>query len=194
MKALALIAGCLLFLMPSLVSGKQRRGLELVLYFPFNEGKGKTTQDLSRFRNSGKLEGEWDWRKGKFGNALYLCRELSCGGEPGLVQTPQHEIFAFEEGEEITLMAWIHVDPAHVGLKLVPAGLHGRARLSITALEGLLDTACVSEKAGLDRQTDTQANYGLRTGWIVWIHPLFFIETRQIGTFIVSRGYGTRYH
>ena len=153
MKALALIAGCLLFLMPSLVSGKQRRGLELVLYFPFNEGKGKTTQDLSRFRNSGKLEGEWDWRKGKFGNALYLCRELSCGQDPGLVQTPQHEIFAFEAGEEITIMAWINVDPAHVGEKLVGA----RAII-------------------YNRPREAQANYGLRMDRV---DPSFFYRDNE---------------
>ena len=103
MKALVLIAGFLLFLMPSLVSGKQRRGLDLVLYLPFDGAQGKTAKDLSRFRNHAKLEGKVDWRKGKFGKALYFCRELACGRELGLARTPQHEIFAFEVGDEITL-------------------------------------------------------------------------------------------
>ena len=153
MKALVLIAGFLLFLMPSLVSGKQRRGLDLVLYFPFDEGKGKTTQDLSRFRNNGKLEGRGAWRKGKFGNALYLCREVSCGGEPGLVQTPQHEIFAFGEGEEITLTAWINVDPAHVGIKL-------------TGTRAII----------YNRPQGTQANYGLRMDRV---DPSFFYRDEK---------------
>lgn len=121
MKALAIIRGFLLFLMPSLASGKQRRGLELALYFPFNEVKGRTTKDLSQFRNNGKLHGKGAWCKGKFGNAFYLCRAVSCGADPGLVQTPQHEIFAFEAGEEITIMAWIYADPAYVGAKLTGA-------------------------------------------------------------------------
>ena len=72
MKALVFIVGFLLFLMPSLVSGKQRRGLDLVLYYPFDEVRGRATKDLSRFRNDGQLQGKWAWRKGKFGHALYF--------------------------------------------------------------------------------------------------------------------------
>ena len=152
MKALALITGFLLFLMPSLVSGKQRRGLELVLYYPFDGAQGKTTKDLSRFRNDAKLEGRVEWRKGKFGKALYFCRELACGREPGLARTPQHERFAFEKGDKITLMAWINVDPAHVGLKLVGA----RAII-------------------YNRPRDTQANYGLRMDRV---DPSFFYRDK----------------
>ena len=153
MKALALIAGFLLFLMPSLVSGKQRRGLDLVLYYPFDEIRGRATKDLSRFRNDGLLQGKGAWRKGKFGHALYFCREVACGADSGIVQTPQHKIFAFGAGDEITLMAWINVDPANVGEKLVGA----RAII-------------------YNRPRDTQANYGLRMDRV---DPSFFYRDNE---------------
>lgn len=153
MKALAVIAGFLLFLIPSLGSGKQRRGLDLVLYYPFDEIKGRTTKDLSRFRNDGEVHGKGTWRKGKFGHALYFCREVACGAAPGLVQTPEHEIFAFEAGEEITLMAWINVDPANLGEKLMGA----RAII-------------------YNRPRDTHANYGLRMDRV---DPSFFYRDNE---------------
>lgn len=154
MKALTLIVAVLLLHLPSLADGKQRRGLDLVLYFTFDEGTGKTTKDLSRFRNHGNLEGKWKWHDGKFGKAIYLCREggFVCG-KPGLVRTPASDAFAMAGKAEITLMAWINVDPAHVGHKL----------------EG-------SRAIIYNRPQGNQANYGLRMDRV---DPSFFYRDKE---------------
>ena len=54
-----LIAGVLLILIP-LGDGKQRPGLELMLYYPLDEGGGRTVEDKSESEADGKLSaGEW---------------------------------------------------------------------------------------------------------------------------------------
>ena len=44
---------------------------EIVLYLPFDEGKGKTAKDTSEFKNDGTLH-QAKWAKGKYGNAVPL--------------------------------------------------------------------------------------------------------------------------
>ena len=116
MKALVLILSVLLFFLPSLVDGKIRAGLELILYLPFDEGVGKKTEELSEFGNDGQLEGNCKWVDGKFGKALYFITQL---GEPGLVRTSKHDIFAIEGKAEITLMAWVNVDASRPGFRAI---------------------------------------------------------------------------
>ena len=91
--------------------------------------------------------------KGNLDTLSIFCREVACGADPGLVQTPQHKSFAFEAGDEITLMAWINVDPANVGEKLVGA------------------CAII-----YNRPQDTQANYGLRMDRV---DPSFFYRDNE---------------
>ena len=106
------IAGVLLLLTPpSLVHGK-RDPKDLVLYLPFDEGRGKTAADMSEFENHGKLEGNWEWDDGKFGKAIRFTTD-----DPGLVRTPADKVFAFEGGDEITLMAWVSMDVARPGAR-----------------------------------------------------------------------------
>ena len=108
------IAGILLLLTPpSLVHGK-RNPQDLVLYLPFDEGRGNKVADLSEFGNHGKLEGNWKWDDGKFGQAI---RFVTNPGEPGMVRTPVDRVFAFEGGAEITLMAWVNMDAARPGAR-----------------------------------------------------------------------------
>ena len=42
----------------------------LIVYLSFDEGKGKTTKDVSGNKNDGTLEGPLKWEDGKFGKAL----------------------------------------------------------------------------------------------------------------------------
>ena len=87
------IAGVLLLLIPpSLVHGK-RDPKDLVLYIPFDEGKGKTVADISKSKNHGELEGNWEWDDGKFGKSIRFAIN-----NPGMVRTPADKVFAFEGG------------------------------------------------------------------------------------------------
>ena len=113
MRALALLIGVLLLLLPSLVQGKIRPGLELVLYLPFDEEGGKVVKDESKTKADGELVGTWKRVDGQIGKALYF---LHNPGPEGMVQTKKKDkAFAFEGGAEITLMAWINVDAARPG-------------------------------------------------------------------------------
>ena len=106
------IVGVLLLLTPpSFVHGK-RDPKDLVLYIPFDEGKGKIAEDISGFKNHGKLEGNWKWDEGKFGKAIRFSIN-----DPGMVRTPAHKIFLFEGGDEITIMAWVSMDVARPGAR-----------------------------------------------------------------------------
>lgn len=106
------IVGVLVLLTPpSLVHGK-RDPKDLVLYIPFDEGKGKTAADISEFKNHGKLEGNWKWDEGKFGKAIRFAIN-----DPGIVRTPVDDVFAFEGGDEITIMAWVSMDVARPGAR-----------------------------------------------------------------------------
>ena len=71
---------------------------------------------MSEFRNDGELEGNSKWVDGKFGKAVYFATNP---GEPGLVRTLKHNIFAFEDKAEITLMAWVSVDASRPGSRAI---------------------------------------------------------------------------
>ena len=129
-----IIAGVLLFLIPlSLVHGK-RDPKDLVLYMPFDEGKGKQAADMSKFENHGNLEGDWEWDDGKFGKAIRFSTD-----NPGLVRTPEDDVFAFEGGDEITLMAWVSMDVARPGARGIlynsPNGLKANYALRLETVD-----------------------------------------------------------
>ena len=110
--AVLFIAGVLLLLIPpSLVHGK-RDPKDLVLYIPFDEGRGKTAADISKSENHGELEGNWEWDDGKFGKSIRFTIN-----NPGMVRTPVDKVFAFEGGDEITIMAWVSMDVARPGAR-----------------------------------------------------------------------------
>ena len=71
----------------------------LVVYFPFEDGAGKTVKDMSGNGQDGILEGDTDWAKGKYGKGLNF------GGENGIVRVVHSRQFEFTEG--ITICAWI---------------------------------------------------------------------------------------
>jgi hypothetical protein len=112
MKALVLIIGVLLLLLPSLVQGKIRGELELLLYFPFDEDVGKVVKDKSDTEANGELVGNWKRVDGQIGKAVYF---LHNPGPEGMVRTKKDPVFAFEGEAEITLMAWVNVDAARPG-------------------------------------------------------------------------------
>ncbi|MDQ1329563.1 MAG: hypothetical protein QG641_2854 [Candidatus Poribacteria bacterium] len=73
---------------------------KLVLYFPFEEGKGITVNDASRSGNNGEIKGGAVWSQdGKYGNAL----EFNATDSYILVPTsPSLDITT-----KVTIMAWV---------------------------------------------------------------------------------------
>lgn len=76
----------------------------LVLYFPFDEGKGEIANDASGNGNNGKLMAQPKWVKGKDGSAL----EFSGGENQNYVEVPDNP--SLNPEMEITCMAWIYFD------------------------------------------------------------------------------------
>ena len=77
---------------------------ENVLYLPFDEDKGETAKDKSRFKNDDALH-KANWTKGKYGDALSLS-----GEKGGWVEVPDSP--SLDITDEITLMAWVY--PTHI--------------------------------------------------------------------------------
>ncbi|MBD3181699.1 hypothetical protein GF312_05365, partial [Candidatus Poribacteria bacterium] len=90
------IVSIFLCLLTPIVNANLEEGL--VLYLPFDEGEGDTTQDLSPNGFVGTIE-KAEWGEGKFGNALIF------GGDGAFVEVPYNEAFDFKEG--ITMAAWV---------------------------------------------------------------------------------------
>ena len=61
--SLLILAG--LVLMPFSATALDLKDKELLLYLPFNEGKGKAAEDLSPHGNDGELNGDAGWTDGK---------------------------------------------------------------------------------------------------------------------------------
>ena len=74
----------------------------LVLYFPFDEGKGDIANDASGNNNNGKLIENPKWVEGKYGFAL----EFSGTENKNHVEVPDNP--SFNPQKEITCMAWIY--------------------------------------------------------------------------------------
>ena len=74
-----------LVLMPFSATALDLKDKELLLYLPFNEGKGKAMEDLSPHGNDAELVGDADWVDGKFGKALEF-------GQAGEVKAPYIEL------------------------------------------------------------------------------------------------------
>ena len=64
----------------------------LVVYFDFEEGTGKTVNDLSGNDTHGKLEGDTGWTEGKFGKAVTF------DGKNGIIRVEHSKDFEFVDG------------------------------------------------------------------------------------------------
>ena len=64
----------------------------LVVYFNFEEGTGKTVNDLSGNDTHGKLEGDTGWTEGKFGKAVKF------DGKNGIIRVEHSKDFEFVDG------------------------------------------------------------------------------------------------
>jgi hypothetical protein len=91
-----LVSITFLFIFISLVEADIMDGL--VLYLPFDEGKGDVTQDMSPNKFTGVITGA-KWGKGKFGNALTF------DGDGDFVEIPFNKAFDIKGG--ITMAAWV---------------------------------------------------------------------------------------
>ena len=107
MKTPFLIASLfLLLLWPALIEGKDKP--EILLYLPFDEGKGQLTADESGLGNKTEIF-KAKWVQGKFGKALEF------GRKGQYARTKAHPSFAFKAKDEITVMAWIKQATAELG-------------------------------------------------------------------------------
>jgi len=75
----------------------------LVLYLPFNEGKGKVAKDASGNGNDGELRGNSDWVEGQYGKAVHLHQVPD-----ELVEVPHSD--SLDIRKEITLELWARVN------------------------------------------------------------------------------------
>ena len=78
-------------------SAKELPGL--VVYFDFDEGKGKVANDLSGLENHGKMKGGVSWGEGKYGGGMEF------DGGDGTVEVEDNDTLHFVEG--LTITAWI---------------------------------------------------------------------------------------
>ena len=83
-------------LMPFGATALDLKDKELLLYLPFNEGKGKAMEDLSPHENDAELVGDADWVDGKFGKALEF-------GQAGEVKAPYIEL----NEKSFTVTMWV---------------------------------------------------------------------------------------
>ena len=74
----------------------------MVLYLSFDEGSGKTAEDVSIYSNHGQLKGDPKGVKGKFGNALKF------NGKTDWVEVAHHDSLTVDS--EVTVMAWIKAE------------------------------------------------------------------------------------
>jgi len=70
----------------------------LVLYLPFDDGAGTTTEDASSYANNGTIVGDPQWVEGVSGTAL----EFVNGSHVTIPEIPQYDVSA-----EVSLMAWV---------------------------------------------------------------------------------------
>ena len=59
-----------LLVIPCIANALSPKDDDLLLYLPFNEGKGNTVQDLSKNGNDGEIVGTVKWVDGEYGTAL----------------------------------------------------------------------------------------------------------------------------
>jgi len=79
----------------------------LVLFFPFEEGNGKITKDLSGHNNTGTLENGVVWAKGKRGNAISFVG----GGKNDLVSVKDDA--SLDGMNQLTIEMWMQ--PSELG-------------------------------------------------------------------------------
>lgn len=70
----------------------------LILYLPFDEGKGNTVGDASKSKNNGQIIGNTKWAEGKRGN----CLEFFAGSHVEVLEIPDYDVVS-----AVSLMAWI---------------------------------------------------------------------------------------
>ena len=78
---------------------------DVVLYLPFDEGKGQVAKDQSKFGNDGEIRNA-KWVEGKYGSALEF------NGKDAEIRVPDNESFDLTE---ITLEVWYNPGDEGVG-------------------------------------------------------------------------------
>ena len=76
---------------------------DLVLYFTFENVKGKKILDASGNDLDAEVVGNIDFVKGKYGNAIHIAADAK---DDDCIQVPADDLLKIEE--EITMMAWVY--------------------------------------------------------------------------------------
>ena len=86
------------FLMTPLAMGAKLLDVTVLLYLPFDEGKGEVLEDSSGNGNDGQIE-DCEWIDGKFGSALDF------NGQDSFVRVPDSD--TIDLGDQITIEVWL---------------------------------------------------------------------------------------
>ena len=90
----------------------------LVVYLPFDEGKGEKAEDASGNKNHGTLEGPLKWDNGKFGKALRF--KTGAGTWVKVESNEQMNV------DKFTFMAWVNIeDWVGATRQIVGKSIHG---------------------------------------------------------------------
>ena len=119
----------------------------LVVYLPFDEGKGEKAEDASGNNNHGILEGPLKWEKGKFGKALRF--ETNAGTWVKVESNKQMNV------NEFTFMAWVNIEDwgggtRQIGGKSVHGGCAGRVQYGLFSEAGNMKLRLAGEAGQID--------------------------------------------
>ena len=119
----------------------------LIVYLPFDEGKGEKAEDASGNNNHGILEGPLKWEKGKFGKALRF--ETNAGTWVKVESNKQMNV------NEFTFMAWVNIEDWVGGTrqivgKSVHGGCAGRVQYGLFSEAGNMKLRLAGEAGQID--------------------------------------------
>jgi hypothetical protein len=151
--------------------------------WPFNEGKGTTTNDISGHHNNGSLEGLAQWTKGRFADGL------SFNGNAAAVKVPDSPVL---EPAAVSVSAWVNssVNPGndkYILAKGANACLAASYGLYTGANGGLQFYA--SSNQGLSWALSPDAGAGVWNGQ--WHHVVGIYDRSSVRLYVDGRQVGS---
>ncbi|HVV73180.1 MAG TPA: LamG-like jellyroll fold domain-containing protein, partial [Verrucomicrobiae bacterium] len=125
----------------------------LQLYFPFGEGSGSTTVDLTPSRFTGVLSGNADWADGKFGTAI----QFTNGPATGLALATPVSLSGLSN---FTISCWVKPNLSHQGMLLAKHnfGTDGEWFLRMDTMSRLTFTTVNADLQRVDQSVTTSTN------------------------------------
>jgi len=99
MKIVVIVSFVITCALAFMTIGNAKEVEGLVVYFTFDEGKGKVVTDYSKTGNDGNIKGGTKWTAGKYDGGLMF------EGKDGIVEVESNDSLRFVDG--ITIAAWI---------------------------------------------------------------------------------------